>query len=62
MGSGRSEAAELVMRKRLIKKIKENRYEVLWNAYHTLIVILLAGILLIEFMEYMRYPAHFFGV
>lgn len=50
------------MRKRLIKKIKENRYEVLWNAYHTLIVILLAGILLIEFMEYMRYPAHFFGV
>lgn len=50
------------MRKRLIKSIKENRYEVLWNLYHTVIVILLAGILLVEWLEYLRYPAHFFGV
>lgn len=50
------------MRKRLIKSIKENRYEVLWNLYHTVIVILLAGILIVEWLEYLRYPAHFFGV
>tara|TARA_B000000532_G_scaffold241095_1_gene232935 strand:- start:844 stop:996 length:153 start_codon:yes stop_codon:yes gene_type:complete len=50
------------MKKRIIKTIKENRYEVLWNLYHTLILILLAGILLVEVLEYLRYPAHFFGV
>lgn len=50
------------MKKRIIKTIKENRYEVLWNFYHTLILILLAGILLVEVLEYLRYPAHFFGV
>jgi len=43
-------------------KKKKNNYEILWNVYHTIIVILLAGILLIEVMEYLRYPAHFFGV
>ena len=50
------------MKRRLIKSIKENRYEVLWNLYHTVIVILLAGILIVEWLEYLRYPAHFFGV
>tara|TARA_B100001248_G_scaffold9201_1_gene6094 strand:- start:417 stop:569 length:153 start_codon:yes stop_codon:yes gene_type:complete len=50
------------MKKKIIKSIKANRYEVLWNLYHTVIVILLAGILIVEWLEYLRYPAHFFGV
>ncbi len=43
-------------------KKSDKKYEILWTAYHTAIVILLAGLLIVEVLEYLRYPAHFFGV
>tara|TARA_Y100000816_G_C25951369_1_gene496306 strand:- start:359 stop:493 length:135 start_codon:yes stop_codon:yes gene_type:complete len=43
-------------------KKNDKKYEILWTAYHTAIVILLAGLLIVEVLEYLRYPAHFFGV
>jgi hypothetical protein len=36
--------------------MKKNNYEyLLWNAYHTVIVILLAGLLVVEIMEYIKF-------
>ena len=37
-----------------MKKDKK-RYEVLWNVYHSIIVILLAGLLVVEILEYIHF-------
>tara|TARA_R100001509_G_scaffold152880_1_gene113431 strand:+ start:705 stop:839 length:135 start_codon:yes stop_codon:yes gene_type:complete len=35
---------------------KKSKYEyLLWNAYHTVIVILLAGLLIVEVAEYFKH-------
>ena len=36
--------------------MKKSKYEyLLWNAYHTVIVIFLAGLLVVEIMEYIKF-------
>ena len=35
-------------------KDPNKKYEILWTAYHTAIVILLAGLLVVEVMEFLR--------
>jgi len=35
----------------------KNRYEILWNVYHTILAVLLAGILIIETLEFFGYGA-----
>ena len=36
--------------------MKKSKYEyLLWNGYHTVIVILLAGLLVVEIMEYIKF-------
>jgi|TARA_B100002019_G_scaffold171635_1_gene148331 hypothetical protein len=36
--------------------MKKSKYEyLLWNAYHTVIVILLGGLLVVEIMEYIKF-------
>ena len=36
--------------------MKKSKYEyLLWNGYHTVIVILLAGLLAVEIMEYIKF-------
>ena len=37
--------------------MKKNNYEVLWNLYHTILVLLLAGLLIVEIMEYNKLPS-----
>lgn len=37
--------------------MKKNNYEILWNVYHTILVLLLAGLLVIETLEYVRIPS-----
>jgi|TARA_B000000609_G_scaffold35945_1_gene25311 hypothetical protein len=38
--------------------MKKNKYEyLLWNVYHTILAILLAGLLIIELLEFMGYGA-----
>ena len=35
-------------------KDPNKKYEILWTAYHTAIVILLAGLLVVEVLEFLR--------
>ena len=35
--------------------MRKNKYEILWNVYHTILVILLAGLLVIETLEFFGY-------
>tara|TARA_B100000287_G_scaffold403195_1_gene424798 strand:- start:13996 stop:14139 length:144 start_codon:yes stop_codon:yes gene_type:complete len=37
--------------------MKKNNYEILWNVYHTILVLLLAGLLVIETLEFMGIPS-----
>ena len=48
--------------KKFLKLNRKDREYVLWNVYHTIIALLLFGLLVIELLEYFRYPNYFFNV
>ena len=48
--------------KKFLKLNRKDREYILWNIYHTLIALALFGLLIIELLEYFRYPDYFFNV